>query len=223
MSRRVLVLVEGQTEERFVKDVLGPAFWAREIYFSPTILTTKRVKDGPDFKGGVTNFDRFRNDLERLLRSAGDAWITTLLDYYGLPADFPGMADRPGGSPETRVRHVEQALFDHFGRPRHFIPFLALHELEAWLFSSVEVLPEVLTRTERQPELAAIRNTVANPEQIDEGIETAPSKRILRLFPSYRKTLHGPIALGRIGLDAIRNECPHFRSWIERLGELPST
>ncbi len=27
--KRVLVLVEGQTEERFVKDVLAPHLWAR--------------------------------------------------------------------------------------------------------------------------------------------------------------------------------------------------
>ena len=55
MSKRVLILVEGQTEERFVKDVLGPAFWDKELFFHPTILVTKRVKDGPNFKGGVTN------------------------------------------------------------------------------------------------------------------------------------------------------------------------
>ena len=52
MSKRVLILVEGQTEERFVKDVLGPAFWAKELFFHPTLLVTKRVKDGPNFKGG---------------------------------------------------------------------------------------------------------------------------------------------------------------------------
>ena len=68
---RVLILVEGQTEERFVKDVLGPAFFDRKLFFHPTILITKRVKDGPNFKGGVTNFARFRNDAQRLLNGAG--------------------------------------------------------------------------------------------------------------------------------------------------------
>lgn len=88
MSTRALVLVEGQTEERFVKDVLAPAFWSRGLYLSPTILVTKRVKDGPNFKGGVTRFARFENDLRELLRSGG-AVVTTILDYYRLPADFP--------------------------------------------------------------------------------------------------------------------------------------
>jgi hypothetical protein len=33
MSKRVLILVEGQTEERFVKDVLGPAFSVENCFF----------------------------------------------------------------------------------------------------------------------------------------------------------------------------------------------
>ncbi|HSY47889.1 MAG TPA: DUF4276 family protein [Thermoanaerobaculia bacterium] len=98
MSKRALVLVEGQTEERFVKDVLAPAFWPRSLYLSPTILVTKRVKDGPNFKGGVTRFAQFENDLRRLM-NAGGAVVTTMLDYYGLPDDFPGMNTRPNGTP----------------------------------------------------------------------------------------------------------------------------
>src|ERR1700733_2143491 len=94
MSKRVLILVEGQTEERFVKDVLGPFFYGRQLFFFPTISVTKRVKDGPNFKGGVTNFARFRNDAQRLLNSAAGALVTTMLDYYRLPQDFPGMSTR---------------------------------------------------------------------------------------------------------------------------------
>ena len=41
--KRVLALVEGQTEERFFKDVLCPHFWGREIDLTPKIATTKRV------------------------------------------------------------------------------------------------------------------------------------------------------------------------------------
>ena len=69
---------EGQTEERFVKDVLGPAFWEKGLFFTATILATKRVKDGPNFKGGVTNLARFRNDTRRLFDSAGGALVTTM-------------------------------------------------------------------------------------------------------------------------------------------------
>lgn len=218
MSKRVLILVEGQTEERFVKDVLGPAFFERELFFHPTILVTKRVKDGPNFKGGVTNFTKFKNDAQRLLSSAGGALVTTMLDYHRLPLDFPGMKLRPAhGTPIQRVTHVEDAIAEHFDSPPNFVAFLVLHEFEAWLFSSLTELPRVLTEARKQKEFAAIRANVATPEEINERPEFAPSKRITDLFPAYKKTLHGPTTAARIGLEQIRKECPHFNDWMQKL------
>jgi hypothetical protein len=218
MSKRVLILVEGQTEERFVKDVLGPAFWPMNLFLTATILVTKRVKDGPNFKGGVTNFAKFQNDTQRLLNSAGDALVTTMLDYYRLPLDFPGMDSRPAsGTPSQRVSHVETAIVQHFNSPPNFMPFLVLHEFEAWLFSSPIELPRVMTEPRKQPEFAAIRASVTTPEEINERPQFAPSKRIETLFPAYKKTLHGPTTAGRIGLEQIRAECPHFHNWMNRL------
>ena len=218
MNKRALILVEGQTEERFVKDVLGPAFFDQELYFHATILVTKRVKDGPNFKGGVTNFARFKNDAQRLLTSAAGALVTTMLDYHGLPEDFPGMDSRPKqGTPIQRVAHVEHAIARHFEAPWNFVPFLALHEFEAWLFSSPIELPRALTESRKQKEFAAIRASVATPEEINERPQFAPSKRIADLFPAYKKTLHGPTTAARIGLERIREECPHFNDWMEKL------
>jgi Domain of unknown function (DUF4276) len=218
MSKRVLILVEGQTEERFVKDVLGPAFFDKELFFSPTLLVTKRVKDGPNFKGGVTNFAKFRNDTQRLLNDTGGVLVTTMLDYYRLPLDFPGMDSRPvNGTPLQRVTHVEAAIAKHFDSPKKFMPFLALHEFEAWLFSSPTELPRVMTEPRKQPEFEAIRAGVATPEEINERPQFAPSKRIETLFPAYRKTLHGPNVAARIGLKRIRAECPHFDDWMKKL------
>jgi hypothetical protein len=214
----VLILVEGQTEERFVKDVLASHFFDRQLFFSPTILVTKRVKDGPNFKGGVTNFAKFQNDARRLLNSSGDALVTTLLDYYRLPADFPGMESRPvNGTALQRVTHVEASIAQHFDSLPNFLPFLVLHEFEAWLFSSTEELPRALNESRKQPEFAAIRASVATPEEINERPEFAPSKRIEKMFPAYKKTLHGPMTAQRIGLEIIRAECPHFNDWMNRL------
>ena len=221
MSIRVLILVEGQTEQQFVKDVLVPEFYGRQIYFRPTMLVTRRVKAGASFKGGVTNYAKFRNDAKRLLNSAGDALVTTMLDYYRLPLDFPGMSTRPiNGTPLDRVIHVEKAIARDLGEPSNFIPFLALHEFEAWLFSSPDVLPQLFSSSKKHLEFQAIRASVATPEAINERPELAPSKRIANLFPSYRKTLHGPTTAARIGLARIRTECPHFNDWISRFDTL---
>jgi hypothetical protein len=217
-SRRVLILVEGQTEERFTKQALYPHFLSRGIYLTPTILVTKRVKDGPSFKGGVTSFSHFERDLRRLLYGSGDALVTTLLDFYGLPDDFPGMADRSQlASPRDRVRHVEAAIHTHFGNHPRLLPFLALHEFETWLFSDPAVLPSVMADRTRETELQATLEEYGSPEAINERPEQAPSKRILRVFPGYRKPLHGPIAAQRIGLDGIRQACPHFSEWMDKL------
>jgi hypothetical protein len=218
MSKRALILVEGQTEERFVKDLLGPAFWEKDLFFEAKILTTKRTKDGTTFKGGVTNFAKFHNDTQRLLNSAGGALVTTMVDYYGLPSDFPGMDSRPPrGTPIQRVTHVENAITRDFGSPTNFLPFLVLHEFEAWLFSSATELPRALSEPQKQKEFEAIRAGVDTPEEINERPEFAPSKRIVNLFPAYRKTLHGPVTAGRIGLKRIRSECPHFNDWMTKL------
>ena len=120
--KRALIPVEGQTEERFVKQVLKDHLLSLNLSITPTLLTTKVVKSGPNFKGGITNFRQFEFDLRRLLGGAGGgARVTTMLDYYGLPDDFPGMNDRPAPIDLfARVRHVEQALFKHFDDGRFF-------------------------------------------------------------------------------------------------------
>jgi len=99
------------------------------------LLKTKVVKNGPDFKGGVTTFGKIENDIKKLL-SDKKALVTTMTDYYGLPSDTPGFTPRPDGSPMEKVTYVEQSLYSYFKSPSNFIPFLVLHEYEALLFSS---------------------------------------------------------------------------------------
>ena len=213
--KRCLILVEGQTEERFVKDVLCPAFEPRGLFMFPTLLTTKVVKSGPNFRGGVTSYAKLRADLDKLLPDTG-AVITTMIDYYGLPEDTPGLANRPNAAALNRVRHMETSIYQDLGSPRNFMPFLMLHEFEALLFVDHEITAAVIPAREKAAEMLAAADGLA-PEDINENRETVPSKRLERVFPSFKKTLHGPTAAKRIGLDAIRSRCPHFDSWVTRL------
>src|SRR5205823_13038530 len=137
-----------------------PSFYERQVFLFPTLLVTKRVKDGANFKGGVTNYGKFKADVRRLLQNSGGALVTTLLVYYGLPGDFPGMGTRPKGSPLLRVTHVEVSILQELGSPRNFIPFLALHEFEAWLFASADELPRTMTQPDGLQSFAAIRESV---------------------------------------------------------------
>ena len=46
--KKCLILVEGQTEERFVMNCLRPHLQTQGIWAIPKIITTKRVKAGPN-------------------------------------------------------------------------------------------------------------------------------------------------------------------------------
>src|SRR5262245_48173036 len=128
--KRGLVLVEGQTEERFVNECLAPYLLERDLILErPTLVTTKRVVGGPHFKGGLLRYSHVKRDLQRLLHDTNTSVITTLFDYYALPSDFTGMRNRPMGSALDRVTHVEAAWAASID-DRRFVPHLALHEFE---------------------------------------------------------------------------------------------
>lgn len=140
LSKRVLVLVEGQTEEQFVKTVLYDHLLARNIIIIPKILVTKQVKSGMTFKGGITSYAKIKRDLGHLLNDTGAVVVTSFLDYYGLPVDFPGIKTRPSGAPHIRVQHLEKAWEADVGS-RRFKSFLMLHEFEALLYEPYGYLP----------------------------------------------------------------------------------
>ncbi|MBF8272530.1 MAG: hypothetical protein HW380_1635 [Magnetococcales bacterium] len=74
----VIVLVEGLTEHRFVKQLLAPYMADRGVYLTPIIL------DKPGEKGGDVKFARAINDIEKHLKQRRDTWLTLLIDYYGI-------------------------------------------------------------------------------------------------------------------------------------------
>ena len=71
--RKVLVLVEGSTEEKFVKEVLAPHLNNYGKHPIPTIANTKIVKSGPNFKGGVVSYKQVKRDLIHLLTAVRHA------------------------------------------------------------------------------------------------------------------------------------------------------
>lgn len=216
---RILVLCEGQTEETFVRDVLGPHFQPTGKWLIPTCLVTKKLKTGHAFRGGVTSYARIRRDVLNLLRDSDAACVTTLLDYYALPPDFPGKPSLQGGTPYDRVKRLEDAFGADIGHPR-FIPNLVLHEFEALLLVQPETIAEVMTQPAEAARFGDDFDRFASPEEINEGIHTHPSARIRGALSGYRKVLHGSLIAARIGLETIRRRCPHFDGWLSALEAL---
>ena len=227
---RLLVHVEGQTEENFVNQVLAPCLYDRGFSsVGARLIGNARRRD---HRGGIRGWPSVRRDLIRHLREDRNCVATTMVDYYGLPqngnAAWPGRAEASQSAFSDKVRLVEDALSadirDSMGidfDARRFVPYLMMHEFEAMLFSDCEGFGAGIGRPGLTPHLQQIRNAFESPEEIDESPARAPSKRIESLVTGYQKPLLGILAVMEIGLLRIREECPHFSSWLSHLEDLP--
>jgi len=219
--KRAHILVEGHTEESFVNRLLGPHLTGYGLHLTPVLIATGRTKAGRHFKGGVTSYGKLRRDLRRLLLDSSVAAVTTMIDFYGLPRDFPGRSSLPKTSCWDRAEHLERALLNDLDEDPRFIPYLSLHEFEALLFVAPSELGGVVRGGNALlRELERVTVGFSSPEEINDGRETHPSARVTDLAPTYRKALHGPLAAGRIGLEKMRQSCPHFDGWVSRLEAL---
>lgn len=230
--KRVLILVEGQTEETFVRDLLAPHLVSYHVLATAVLLENKpRHKQKPaekdlpgrTFKGGVSQYPLIERHILSLLNDK-EAAVTTLLDYYGLPADFPGQETLPQAiTAYQQVEHLQQAFAQKINHPR-FHPYLALHEFEALLFCRPAAIAE---RFPTIPTLAAhvqaIRHEFSSPELINDEPQSHPSARLKLLIPRYRKPLDGVQIAQQIGLTPMREQCPHFASWLGWLENLNPT
>lgn len=213
---RINVFVEGQTEETFVRDTLAPYFVRQGIYLNAILAQTSR-----GHKGGIVSYGKVKHQITKLCQQDKKAWVTTLIDYYGLPTDFPLLAQgkSTNGDIYSCISNLENAFHDDVAQPNFIANFL-LHEFEALLFCEPEKFADWLEDKRRVTELNNIKLAFDSPECINNSPQTAPSKRILAAIPEYQKTLHGPLIAADIGLDTIRRQCPHFEGWLQRLEAL---
>jgi hypothetical protein len=216
MMPKVFILAEGQTEETFVQAVLSPAL--QPLWLVPVIVKTRRAAGGSAHRGGYVTYARLKAEVQRLLGDTSAAAVTTMLDLYALPRDFPGLGTEAGGA--RKAQKAEEAFAKDIAHER-FHPYLQLHEFEALFFAQVEVTNTILAGNARQSQhLADVRYAFPSPEDIDDGTDTAPSKRILKIYPDYDKVLHGPQIVQKIGLQVAREACAHFGAWVTWLESL---
>ncbi len=227
---RLFVVVEGDTEERFVSELLAPHLAGHEISAAASKVVTLRRRGNAAAQGGGRRYGHWKDDLSSWIRSQGhlpNVWFTTMLDYYGLAFfvdGFPGYRETPGQRDASdRVAQLESAWARDINFPR-FIPYLQLHEFEALLLVNCGVFKEIFIEHQGAVDqlLAEVRATKKTPEEINDGKTTAPSKRIMKHIPGYsaRKATAGSLAALKIGLPALRKACPHFNDWLYRLESL---
>lgn len=208
---RLAISVEGQTEEEFVKDVLGEHLRSVGVDVTPVQVGSARNR----WRGGNVSESVLIGEM-RLLSHNFDA-VTSLVDFYG----FRDKRDRTA---DELVADLHEGLRGKLGprtRSDRVIPYVQLYEFEGLLFSRPEAFRSIPNATEESvAELHGIRARFASPEDINDSASTAPSKRLRKALPRYRKAVDGPRVARRIGLTGIRQECVRFNAWLERLEAL---
>ncbi|MCX6673781.1 MAG: DUF4276 family protein [Methanothrix sp.] len=172
-SIRLNFIVEGTTEEIFVRDVLTNSFAEKYIFVSARRVETSRKQ--------------LRNDFPRFDEAMRKS------------------------NPYEKVKVIEEGFRKEINNS-HFIPYIQLHD--------IEVIDEVLRPYQDRSQLDKlrdIRSQFATPEDINDGAETAMSKRLLNLYEFYNKDVFGSRIAKRIGIDNMRNECKHFNEWLVSL------
>lgn len=222
---RLYIVVEGQTEEEFVKHVLRPQLERYGVRAEVIVVTTRRDRrTGKKLDQGGGHWKHWCRDIRRLVgeHPGHGVRFTTLFDLYGLPDDFPRRSEYEAvADTNQRVSLLEQAMQEEVGDWR-LIPYLQRHEFEALVLAGLDALTDLLDTREELAGLEHLRASIAGcpPEDINDGIETAPSKRLATSIPGYDKALHGPLAAESVGLPVLRQACPRFDAWVTRLEQL---
>lgn len=223
MKREVIVFAEGQTEVKFIGEVVAPALRHLQVFVKAETLPTSKSSSG----GGV-NFDRLKFYALKKLREKSNTILSTFLDLYQLDTSFPSF-DEALKKQDVHVRttYLEDALHSAIIEcvqcsPSRFVPHIQPYEFEGLLFSNITALCEIEPAWGKyHNSLATMRAEFPTPEHVNGNYETRPSLRLQNLLqPKYKKKLHGTRAAKNISLSTIEAECAHFHRWMEKLRAL---
>ena len=220
----VEVVVEGPTENRFIKQVLAPYWEMRNIFVhAPVVRTKADGRHGIVFKGGDIRFERMERQIGNFLSQREDTIVASFVDYYGIK-EWPGYsAIRENDTPQMIAERLNMAAKEQICQDyadctpaQRYFPFTAVHEFEALLFSDSRVLAEMLGID--QADVDDVLAHCGSPEAINNSPETAPSKRLDAWTRNrYGKTTNGIVIAKTIGIDKMRLACPNFDAWLKSI------
>lgn len=209
--KTVIIICEGPTEEVFCSNSLSQ-------YLQNSCRIEIRLL------GGNCNWQRIKDMVEKALKQQKNALVTTFFDYYGVKTKkFPNWKETVGinkANVRERIEILENGMLEEIDSNLRyrFIPYVQLHEFEALLFNNIEVFDEMFEFEQYdRAELLNIFDEFPDPEMIDQGTETSPSHRLIKIIPAYRKVIQGNAIAEKIGIEQIRQKNKHFNDWIEQL------
>lgn len=200
--KRLVIICEGSTEKEFCDTVLYNYFLEKGITIYVPLIKTSH--------GGITSWGKLKNEIEIHLKQDKEAYVTTFIDLYRLPSDYPNYDI-------NNVDNIEKGMKDNIEsslNPR-FIPYIQRHEFECFVFASLDKLKETFKKKDNNfSEIEKVTTKFQNLEDINSGNSTSPSERLKRYLPEYEKGLDGAYLADEVGLTTIRQKCPRFNNWI---------
>ncbi len=218
--REIIIITEGPTEQEFISKILIPFFTEKGIYR----VYPKTIKTSKDHYGGLLKYNKLKNDLGRHLSTKHGSIITTLIDYFHLPESMPNYATcQSKRTIDEKIDCLITGLASDIEEINEniFLPYIQKHEFEALLFSNISWGSAILNEKGCK-RLSDIVEKYANPEDINEGNDTSPSNRLLKIFKDcsgerYNKVIFGELIASEIGINTIIKQCPRFSKWINTL------
>ncbi len=219
--KRLIIIVEGQTEEEFVNKTMRPYFNQNRIYN----VVAFKIQTKRGFKGGFVNYDHLKNDVNRVLKSETNIIVTTFVDFFRMPTSVPGYNEMLKlNQIDSKLDLLETSMKENINDNR-FVPYIQKYEFEALLFSS-NLGFEEMYETDISNATNQIVLSYTNPEEINNNPNTSPSKRIIKILEDngerYDKVVEGNLIAEEIGIEVIIEKCPRFNNWIENLINLLS-
>ena len=212
--KRLIIICEGPTEQEFCMEVLGAELAKRDVYVEAPLIKHSH--------GGIVPWATIKRQILKHLQEK-DAYVSMLVDYYGIKEqfNFPGWEESLCIVDKTERLHflLEKMEEDIPETLRYrFIPYIQMHEFEGLLFSDVHAFLNSFEEDEIKIEdLQDAADAFESPEMINNSPETAPSKRLIDAIPDYDKIVFGNCVAMDIGLEKIREKCPLFNEWVEKL------
>jgi hypothetical protein len=209
--KRLIFIVEGQTEEEFVNQLLAPYF----LKFGIHSVSAIKVATSSTSKGGFVNYEHLKNDILKRIRESNIV-VTTFVDYFRMPTNTPEYGKSQSEVEiDNKISSLENAIEKDIRFP-NFIAYIQKHEFEALLFS-FNVGFENLYNSEIYTQTAKVIAGYQNPENINSRPKYAPSKRLITIMNGYEKVFEGNMIALELGIDIILEKCPRFKAWVEKL------
>ncbi|SNB28243.1 conserved hypothetical protein [Flavobacterium psychrophilum] len=212
--KKLIIICEGYTELAFCKEILVK-------HFENLNITIEYELTDHSISGGITKWVYLKEQIVRILSSEPSVFVTTLIDYYGIDKShkFPKWANALAiENKPNRMELLEMGMFEDLENNFQFIPYIQLHEFEAFVFSDYTVFENIYDDEDANLiGLKQICDEYPNPEDINNNIATAPSKRLQNNISRYNKVSSGIDLIREIGLPKIRVKCPRFHNWISKL------